>query len=343
MRGWHRLALAGALSLLAATVSAAANPDVAAPTADAARAQALTGFQHDLVSVLALRATATPLLGAALLARPLANQPQTTSFHTLVNRAAAADGSGAAAQWARLADCDTKGGACPNAQALRKLAETDTDNAAVWLLKFDLDSRDMKSKAARADLAKAAAATHYDDYAGASLTALAGVVDALPPPPATQGPGGAPGVQALIALGNARLQPRPVLPVVAQWCSRNDKDAGAQADCLRLGKLLAWGSSPLARSLGLHLVETLGDDPATAAQARNEARDLAWQVQNHARLALQAADDATIARSLLATAKAGGTEMAQTQALLRARGISLTAPGSWQPAAAASAAAAPSP
>lgn len=342
MRGWHRLALAGALSLLAAA-PAAANPDDAAPAADTARAQALTGFQHDLVSVLALRATPAPLLGAALLARPLANQPKTTSFHTLVNRAVAAEGSGAAEQWARLADCDSKGGACPNAEALRKLTETDTGNAAVWLLKFDLDSRDLKSKAARADLAKAAAATHYDDYAGASLSALAGVVDALPPPAATQGPDGASGVQALIVLGNARLQPRPLLPPVAQWCDANASDTEAKVDCLRLGKLLTWGSSPLARSLGLHLVQTLGDDPAAVTKARNDARDLAWQVQNHARLALQAANDASIAQALLATARTGGTEMAQTQALLRARGISLTAPGSWQPAGPAAAASAPSP
>lgn len=339
MRGWHRLALAGALSLLAAPGFAAVDPAPAAAVG-AARAQALTGFQRDLVSVLALRATATPLLGAALLARPLADQPRTTDFHTLVNRAVAAEGSGPAEQWARLADCDPKGDACPNAEALRKLAETDADNAAVWLLKFDLDSRDLKKKAARADLAKAAAATHYDDYAGASLATLAGVVDALPPPPATRNEAGAPGVQALIALGNARLQPRPVLPVVAQWCERHANDAGAKTDCMRLGKLLVWGSSPLARSLGLHLVETLGDDPATA---QAEARDLAWQVQNHARLALAAANDAASAQALLAAARAGGTEMSQLQAVLRARGISLTAPGSWQPAAPAAAASAPSP
>lgn len=338
MRGWHRLALAGALSLLAAPGLAAANPEPAATDADTARTQALTGFQHDLVSVLALRATATPLLGAALLARPLVDQPKTTSFHTLVNRAAAAEGAGAAEQWARLADCARA--ECPNADALRKLTETDADNAAVWLLKLDLDSRDMKSKAVRSDLAKAAAATHYDDYAGASLTALADVVDALPPPPATQSAGGARGVQALIALGNARLQPRPVLPVVAQLCARQSGDAGIKADCLRLGQLLTWGSSPLARSLGLHLTETLGDDPAAAQTA---ARNLAWQVQNHAQLALRAAGDAAIAQTLLVTARAGGTEMSQIQAVLRARGVSPTAPGSWQGASPAPAASAPSP
>lgn len=341
MRRWHRLALAGALSLLAAPALAAVNANDAVPNAGAARAQALTGFQHDLVSVLALRATATPLLGAALLARPLTGQPKTTSFHTLVNRAVAVEGSGAAAQWLRLADCERA--ECPNPGALHKLTETDVDNAAVWLLKFDLDSRDLKTKTARADLAKAAAATHYDDYAGASLTALVGVVDALPPPPATLSASGALGVQALIALGNARLQPRPVLPVAAQWCKGHSGDATAKADCLRLGQLLAWGSSPLARSLGLHLIATLSDDPAAVSKAQGEARDLAWQVHNHAQLALAAPDDAATAQALLAAARAGGTEMSQLQAVLRARGVSPTAPGSWQPASPAASASTPSP
>src|SRR6185437_10164489 len=163
--------------------------------------------------------------------------------------------------------------------ARRKLVEQAPDNAAVWLLKFGLDTRDMKSDAARADLAKAAAAKLYDDYTGSSLAALAGVVDALPPPPATQGAGGPVGVQALIVQGNARLQPRPALPIVAKLCENAGDDAAIKLDCLKLGKLLEWGSSPLARSLGLHLREVLGDATAQA-EARQQRRDLIWQVRN---------------------------------------------------------------
>ncbi|BFI97508.1 MAG: hypothetical protein RSP_30180 [Rhodanobacter sp.] len=336
MRGWHCLTLAGALSL-AATVAAAAgaNPPAAASspspaTAAQVRGQALQAFQRDLVSVLALRVEAQPLLGAALLARPLPKQPKTSSFHALINRAAEASDAGPAVQWARLADCDVKGDACPNATALRKLTEQAPDNAAVWLLKLDVDTRDMKSGAARADLAKAAASKLYDDYTGRSLAALASVVGTLPPPPATLDASGPAGVQALIVLANARLQPRPALPVVAQLCEGADKDASLKADCRKLGKLLEWGSSPLARSLGLHLDETLGD-AAEQAQARQQRRDLTWQVQNYSQLALRAQDDPALARLLLATAGQGGTEMSQITAVLRARGIALTAPGSWQP------------
>ncbi|MFK2877918.1 hypothetical protein [Rhodanobacter hydrolyticus] len=334
MRGWHCLALAGALTLVAATAAADdTNPPAAASApaiANDARDQALQSFQRDMVSVLALRATAEPLLGAALLARPLSNPSKTGSFHALINRAAAADDSGPAVQWVRLADCDAKADACPNATALRKLTEEAPDNAAVWLLKLGIDTRDMKAKSTREDLAKAANSKIYDDYAGNSLTALANVVDALPPPPATQGAAGPAGVQALIVLANARLQPQPALPVVAKLCEGAGGDDALKADCLKLAKLLGWGSSPLSRSLGLHLFETLGDatEKATAQQQR---RDLIWQVQNYSQLALHAQDDPTVAQLLLATARQGGAEMSQIATVLRTRGVSITAPGSWQP------------
>ncbi|MBD8874429.1 hypothetical protein [Rhodanobacter sp. DHB23] len=336
MRGWHRLALAGTLSLIAAAaVADDTNPPgtASAPTpalAGQVRDQALQSFQRDMVSVLALRATAEPLLGAALLARPLPNPNKTGSFHALINRAAAASDSGPAVQWARLADCDAQAGTCPNATALRKLTEQAPENAAVWLLKLGVDTRDMKAKAAREDLARAAAGKIYDDYTGSSSTALASVVDTLPPPPATQGPAGPVGVQALIVLANARLQPQPALPLVAKMCGDAGDDAALTADCRKLGKLLEWGSSPLSRSLGLHLYEVLGD-PAEQAAAQQQRRDLTWQVQNYSQLALQVQDDPALAQLLLAAARHGGTEMSQAIATLRARGVSLTAPGSWQP------------
>lgn len=334
MRGWPCLALAGALTLLAAPLPCRADAHTPAPAAtsdEAAHSQALLRFQHDLVNLLALRATAQPLLGAALLARPLEQLPKATNFHALINRAAAAPDAGPAEQWLRLADCDATADACPNADALGKLLALAPDNAAVWLLKLGQDSRDLHADAARADLAKAATAKLYDDYTGASLSALAAVADTLPPPPATQGAAGASGVQALLVLGNARLQPRPALPMVASLCEHAGNDVAIKADCLRLGKLLSWGSSPLARSLGLHLLQTLGDDAQQAA-AREQRRDLAWQVQNYAQLTLRAQQDAALSQQLLGIARQGGNEMSQLTAALRASGIATSAPGSWQPA-----------
>src|SRR5580704_7907335 len=70
--------------------SKAAGPDGTAAT----REKALLGLQRDLVSVLALRVDALPLLGAALYARPLLNQPKFATFHALIERAAHADDAG---------------------------------------------------------------------------------------------------------------------------------------------------------------------------------------------------------------------------------------------------------
>src|SRR5574337_631428 len=321
MPGMRCLALLCAWFMLAAPVSAGKTvpgektpaapvkspPAGTAPSRAAqARDKAQLAFQRDLVSVLALRADAMPLLGAALLARPLFNQPPGNSFHSLIERAVAADGSGPAVNWVRLADCDTRAAACPNADALDALLKQAPDNAAVWLVKLGADVRDHKQAAAREDLHRAAAAKLYDDYTGVSLKALADSVGVLPPPPATLDPTeavGAVGMETVLTFGLASTQPQPSLQLVAQLCENAGKDDLIKADCLSLGKLLDWGSSPLARSLGLHLREVLA------------------RVQ----------DDASLARHLLALARNGGTEMSLKLAALRDDNIPVDPPADWQP------------
>lgn len=269
LQGLRHLALVCSLSLLVAP--ACASPSKSrdkkhgATAAAQARDKAQVAFQRDLVSVLAPAGEPARLLGAALLARPLFNQPPANSFHRLIERAARAEGAGAAISWARLADCDSQADDCPNHEALAALLTQAPDNAAVWLIKLGVDARDMKQDEARKDLAKAAGAKLYDDYAGVSLQALANSVGALPPPADTLDPahaGGAIGMQTVLAFGLATGQPQPGLPLVAKLCENASKDASIKSDCLALGKTLEWGSSPLARSLGLHLREVLSDDPA---------------------------------------------------------------------------------
>lgn len=334
----HCFILSCALSLLASPVIAAKAPastkSSESPQALKARDKAQLAFQRDLVSVLAPRADALPLLGAALLARPLANQPSSNSFHTLIKRAAHADGADAAVSWIRLADCSRAAETCPNSLALKQLQAHAADNAAVWLIKLGVDARNMKQGAARKDLHKAANAELYDDYTGKSLQALADVVGALPPPTDTFDPtrnGGAIGMQTVLVFGIGSTQPQPSLPLVAQLCENSADDAAIKADCQKLGKVLEWGSSPLARSLGLHLREVLSDDPAQRQDARNESRNLVWQVQNFGELQARALDDAAVARQLLALARHGGTEMSLELAALRAYNIPTTAPLGWQP------------
>ncbi|HEY8681880.1 MAG TPA: hypothetical protein VIM06_01805, partial [Rhodanobacter sp.] len=296
--------------------------------------KALLAFQRDLVSVLAPRADALPLLGAALLARPLVNPPKTSSFHVLIDRATQADGDDAAVSWVRLADCDQKAAACPNAAALDQLLTQAPDNAAVWLLKLGVDTRDMKPDAAREDLAKAAAAKSYDDYLGTSLKALASSVGVLPPPAevlASANAAGAAGIQAVLVYGLASTQPQPSLPVTAKLCENAGADASIKTDCLKLAKVLEWGSSPLARSLGLHLREVLADDPAQQEDARHSRISLIWQVQSFAQLAARAQGDKVMAAHLVALARNGGTEMSVLLAALRDNQIPTDAPAGWTP------------
>lgn len=337
-RGWHCLALTCALSLAVAPALAGKSPagknggrpDQAAQ----ARDKAQLAFQRDLVSVLAPAGDPLRLLGAALLARPLFNQPPSNSFHRLIERAMQAEGAGAAVDWVRLADCDAAADACPNDQALQQLLAQAPDNAAVWLLKLGADARGMKQDAAREDLGKAAAAKLYDDYTGISLQALASAAGALPPPPDALDPahaGGAAGMQAVLVFGLAGTQPQPSLQLVAKLCENAGGDASLKADCLALGKTLEWGSSPLARSLGLHLREVLADDPAQQQEAKDARRNLVWQVQSFARLLARAQDDATLAQRLLALARSGGTEMSLQLAALRDNGIPVDAPAEWTP------------
>ena len=334
MRGWRYLALALAGTLAVAPAFAAKQAPKAAKAGETHQAKdgrndALLAFQRDLVSVLAPRADALPLLSAALLARPLPNQPKYNDFHTLIERAAKADDATPAVGWLRLSDCDAKADACPNADALDKLTGQAPDNAAIWLLKLGQDGHDGKKDAARQDLAKAAAAKVYDDYTGISLKALADNVTVLPPPPATINPlsaTGATGVQLTLVYGLAATQPQPGLQATAKLCEGAGDDAALKSDCLKLGRLLEWGSSPLARSLGLHLREVLADDPSQQEDAKHARRNLVWQVQNFAQLSARAQGDLALAQHLLALARNGGTEMSLVLAALRDYQIPADAP-----------------
>lgn len=334
MPGWRQLALALLCTLGVGAAASPAQAKKAKPSPEAARTAALVGFQRDLVSVLAPRADAMPLLGAALLARPLPKQPKGNDFHSLIERAVAAPDHGPAQRWVQLADCDARADACPNAKALAALAEEAPDNAAVWLLQLGQDVRGEKHDAARADLARAAGARLYDDYTGASLQALANSVSALPPPDATLDPqagAGAAGVQAMIVFGIAGTQPQPGLHAVADLCREAGKDQALNADCRQLGQTLEWASSPLARSLGLHLRDVFATDADEREQARRERRELVWQVQQFSRLAARAQTDQTQARQLLSLARHGGTEMSLVLAALRDAGVPTTPPVGWEP------------
>ncbi len=308
----------------------------AVPSAeDKARIQALLQYQRDLVTVSALRGDAVHLLGAALLARPLPDQKPEFTFHRLAERAAAAPAAGPGVTWLRLADCE--GNNCPNAEMLKELQTQAADNAAMWMLVMDEAAQKNDDKGVRDALSKAAAAKTYDDYYGIGLQGVASVVGTLPPLPATmQGtqagdPKTALGVELLIAFGVANQHPRPSLKPLLDLCNadRASKDDALKSDCLKTAHALEWGSSPIGRAVGLHIHGEL--DPSAKASTDNDARNLAWQIQNYAEIGYAALTDNRRAAPLLDAARSGGTELSLVLSTLRTNGVAVEAPQGWQP------------
>lgn len=343
----HALAIAppagGSTTAPPAAASSAAGPKLS--PADQKRVTAIQQYQHDLVTVVALRAEPDYLLGAAILAKPFNNQTPGLDFDTLSQRAESAPGAGPAVHWQRLVACKTKAD-CPNSDAIAWLEKNAAGNAAVWIVKMDVAAGDKDAGAERAALAKAAAAQTYDDYYGKTLAGIANAVAVLPPlPDTTKGahdgqPDNPEGVRVLVAVNAAQALPRPDLDPVVALCA---KDAVAahkhrREQCLKLAHTLQWGSSPIARAAGLHIQGEL--EPADKAQVDQASRNLQWQVQQYSHLLQRSLTDARLASQWLATARNGGTELSLVLATLRANGIPLEAPadGSAAPASSGSAA-----
>lgn len=324
---------AAAALLLAGTVCAAQPPAPAASTAapklspaDQKRVMAIEQYQHDLVNVVALRADPSFLLGAAILARPFEQQTPGLDFDALSARAADAPHAGPAIDWARLDACKDKSD-CPNAAAFAALKKLAADNAAVWLVEMDLATDHKDTKAARAALKKAAAATSYDDYYGKALAGVANAVSVLPPLPDTTAgahdgqPDNPEGVRLFVSFNATQAHPRPDLGPLVELC---DKDADAKADCLKLAHTLQWGSSPIARAVGLHI--QAGLDPDSQSRDQQASRNLAWQVKQYSGIVQHALTDPTLASQWLTAARNGGTELSLILATLRANQVSLDAP-----------------
>lgn len=345
----HRFASTAALMglLLAGNAIAAPPPSTgSAPTpaaagtspstphlspADQKRVEAIQQYQHDLVTVVALRAQPDYLLGAAILAKPFDAMTAGLDFNALSARAAAAPGAGPVTHWARIVACKTKED-CPNSEALAWLGKRAADNAAVWLIELDLAAANDDSKAEHAALRKAAAAQIYDDYHGKALAGVAKAVAVLPPlADTTTGahdgqPDNPEGVRVLVTVNATQALPRPDLGPVVKLCDKDaiGKDQEAKQTCLKLARTLQWGSSPIARAAGLHIQGQL--NPGADATSEQAGRDLAWQVHQYSALLQRSLTDPAQASRWLTAARNGGTELSLILATLRANGVPLNAP-----------------
>lgn len=330
--------LSAALPLLLALGAVAqAAPPVATSATAAPAPSALLQFQHDLVSILALRDDATHLTAAAILARSTPNLPRVLSFERLLARAEAATGASAEVSWVALADCDhARATACPAPAALQRLQRQAPQNAAVWILALDVAARAGDSAAERTALARAAAATEYSTYYGHLLRATLIGASALPMPVAVVrelagANGNANAAGFAIAAGNVMFLPAPSLAPAFTLCRKADHDAALRADCLKLAHLLAWGDTVIARNAGLALHERLAASAADKAHYANERRNVAWQTQQYAQLMLRARSEPAIAAKAVTLGADGGTENSIMLGLLRAESIPLQPPLDWTP------------
>ncbi len=325
---WGLPAHAWAASSIAAPVAAAA------PTRTRS---ALAQFEHDVLSIAALRGEADRLAGAAVLARAVPGLPPVLTYKAFLKRALAAPDAGPAVQWVALGRCGTVGPQpedCIDRAALHRLEALAPHNAAVWLLAFDHARQHGDDRAARAALARAARSSEFSTYYGTLLKSVLQTARALPMPPALvrqlAGIGGnAYAATYMLAAGNVMYLPSPAMAPVFETC-RNPGTGIRRAQCRRIAHLLAWGDTVIARAAGLALQQRLAADAAARARAAAARRALTWQTQQFAVLVLKARGDDALAGRLVQLVLEGGTENSIQAALLREAGIALTPPADWK-------------
>ena len=331
------LLLAALLPLGAGAAPAVVGSAAPAPARSVVTRSTLAQFEHDVLSITALRDAARRLAGAAVLARAVPDLPPVLTYKAFLKRALAAPGAGPAVQWVALGDCGRVGPQpedCISDTALTRLEQQAPDNAAVWLLAFDRARQHGDDKAARAALARAARATEFSTYYGTLLKSVLETARALPMSPALvrqlAGIGGnAYAATYMLAAGNVMYLPGPALAPVFETC-RNPGAGIRRAQCRRIAHLLAWGDTVIVRAAGLALQERLAGD-AEARQRYAEARRAqAWQTQQFAILVLKARTDRALAGTLVQLVLQGGTENSIQIALLRKTGIATTPPADWK-------------
>lgn len=170
---------------------------------------------------------------------------------------------------------------CDRGRAVRQLVQQEPENGFGWSQAFSLAAEHQSTDAMRQAARGMAESSYYDDYQGRIAARLITTARELAPDDAP--------LQAAIARqirdairsesyrGDIRLQctprRRPDLTPVPHWV---ELTPGAEADCLRIAKLLS-GSDDLQRSRwGWRQVLVHAHDPEQATRAWRELRDIEW-------------------------------------------------------------------
>lgn len=311
----------------------------ATPVAPDHNAQ-LNQYRRDLINLLALRASAPPLIAAALLATPDADdkdRPPSLKAPALLKRARAAAPDDALVWWVSAnLECVRDGNSCAHADMLQKLESIDSDNAAVWLFSLARAQQAQNAQLARAALTSAAQAKRFDSYFAAATQTVFNGMGTLPAPEDVLVDGTQDALRITWAMGFSAVLAAQILAPLSTLCADPDAaDTALVSDCLALAQKMEFGSNFIEQGTGLIMRGKLlpeGPDRA-AVQARFLA--LRWQQVQFFALTDTWVRDPSLSKLYAGTWIERGSEVAATYAVLRARGIALDPPPDWRPPEAA--------
>jgi hypothetical protein len=316
-----------------------------APQPDAASAPQLTPeqlqaqFHHDEINLLALRADAAPLLAAALMATPDADdkgRPTALKTPALLARAQKFGADDPLVWWVTAGvQCHGAKKACPDTETLQQLEKTDAQNAAVWAIALAHAQQTKDDSTARAALTSAAQATQYDDHFGALIALIDTAADILPVSEEivrASGQGGisTEGYKLTYAAGIAASLPQPGLRAIVETCKSAASDASLAADCVAVAQKIADCGSLITRAQGIRLLAELSPSGAQHDGADARARTQAWLTQRIGDSGERLANDARLTHIYRDALARRGQEIDAVQAVLSSQGVALEPPADWK-------------
>jgi len=301
--------------------------------------QLLAQFHHDEINLLALRADAPPLLAAALMATPDADdksRPAALKTPALLAKAQKFGTDEPLVWWVTAGvQCHAAKKACPEIETLQQLERTDAQNAAVWALAFAHAQAAKDDTTARAALTSAAQATQYDDHFGALIAVVDTAAGILPISEeivraAGQGSVSTEGFKLTYAAGIAASLPQPGLRAIVETCKGAASDASLAADCVAVAQKIADCGSLITRGYGIALLAELAPAGAQHENANGRARTQAWLTQRIGELGERLAGDPRLTKVYLDALAQRGQEIDAVQAVLGKQGIALEPPADWK-------------
>ncbi|HZP64847.1 MAG TPA: hypothetical protein VFB32_00940 [Rudaea sp.] len=299
--------------------------------------QKLAQYRHDQINLLALKPDAESVLAAAIIADSdpdEKNRPAALHSRALLKRAQTIGAEDVLVWWVTAsAECHAEPKTCPQTETLAKLEHLDAENAAMWSLALWHAQQAGDAPGARAALASAAQAKHYDDHFGAIVAALYDAQGVLPMSDdllnATGQNASVDGYRLISAAGLAAVLSLPGYRAIADACKAGEP-ADQLADCAAVAKKMAASGSLNSERAGIKLREALLPPGPELDAARARERSLAWQTLRISELAGRLATEGRLTRAYTQALAETHDESQAVYAVLRSQGIALEPPADWE-------------